>query len=135
MQWSPISTSSWAATITPMFKKQPEPIRMRPWSPVVIQTFGSNNVPSPTSSVPLRNDSRTLPCTGQRTKAFRFANSAWIASRFHGSELRSYHRHFCHQSVLSGNRLLQHLGQELTCVRALCSRDLLRGSLRYELAA
>ena len=29
MQWSPISTSSTAATITAMFRKVPEPIRIR----------------------------------------------------------------------------------------------------------
>src|SRR5947209_14517196 len=95
MQWSPISTSSCAATITPMLRKQPAPILIVPLSPVVIQTFGSNRVPSPTSRRPPRNDSSTLPWTGQRTNASRLANSLWIARRFHGSELRSYQRHFC----------------------------------------
>src|SRR4051794_20087529 len=77
MQWSPISTSSCAATITPTFRKQPAPMRIVPESPVVIHTFGSRSVPSPTSRLPLRNDSSTLPCTGQRTNASRLANSLW----------------------------------------------------------
>ena len=38
-----------------------------------------------------------MPWIGQRAKARRRAISRWIASRFQGSELRSYQRHFCHQ--------------------------------------
>src|SRR3954447_25473925 len=61
MQWSPISTSSCAATITPMFRNVPVPILIVPLSPVVNQTPGSSSVPSPSSSRPSRNDSRTFP--------------------------------------------------------------------------
>src|SRR3954449_6953172 len=61
MQWSPISTNSCAATITPMLRNVPAPILILPLSPVVNQTPGSSSVPSPTSSRPSRNDSRTLP--------------------------------------------------------------------------
>src|SRR4051795_10303852 len=61
MQWSPISTSSCAATITPMFRNVPLPILIVPLSPVVSQTPGSRRVPSPTSSRPSRNDWSTLP--------------------------------------------------------------------------
>ena len=77
-----------------MLRKLPAPILMRASPGQVIQTFGSSSVPSPTSSRPSRNASSTFPCTGQRTKAPRFMNSRWIASRFHGSEFRSYQRHF-----------------------------------------
>ena len=94
MQWSPISTSSTEATMTPMFRKVSPPMRIVPESPVVSQTLGSSRACSPTSRRPSRKDSRMLPCTGQRTKALRRANSRWIARRFHGSELRSYQRHF-----------------------------------------
>ena len=94
MQWSPISTSSCAATITPMFRNVPDPIRIRASPGHVIQTFGSKRVFSPTSSRPSRKASSTFPWTGQRTNAPRFMNSRWIASRFHGSEFRSYQRHF-----------------------------------------
>ena len=93
MQWSPISTSSWAATITPMFRNEPEPIRTRASPGAVIHTCGSNSVWAPTSSRPSRKASSTLPCTGQRTNASRRMNSRWIRSRFHGSALRSYQSH------------------------------------------
>ena len=97
MQWSPISTSSAAATMTAMLTNVPDPIRMRPASEVVSQTFGSNNVCSPTSSRPSRNASNTFPWIGQRANALRRASSRWMANRFQGRELRSYHSHFCHQ--------------------------------------
>ena len=45
---------------------------------------------------PRANASSTLPCTGQRAKARRRANSRWMRARFQGSALRSYQRHFCH---------------------------------------
>ena len=35
---------------------------------------------------------------GQRTNASRRMNSQWMRARFHGSELRSYQRHFCAHS-------------------------------------
>ena len=67
---------------------------MRASPGAVSQTFGSNSVPSPTSSRPSRSASSTLPWIGQRAKAPRRAISRWMAIRFHGSELRSYQRHF-----------------------------------------
>jgi hypothetical protein len=94
MQWSPMLTSSTAATMQPMFRNVPWPISIRAWSGAVSHTWGSNSVPSPTSSRPSRSISRTLPWTGQRAKAPRAAISRWMASRFQGSALRSYQRHF-----------------------------------------
>ena len=59
----------------------------------------------PISSRPSRSASSTLPCTGQRTNAWRRRNSQWIRARFHGSELRSYQRHFCaHRSARGSDR-------------------------------
>ena len=75
MQWSPISTSSPAATMTPMLRNEPCPMRMRASPSAVSHTCGSSSVPSPTSSRPSPNASSTLPCTGQRTNAPRRANS------------------------------------------------------------
>jgi hypothetical protein len=93
MEWSPISTRSTAATITPMLRKVPDPIRMRAVSGAVNQTCGSSRVCSPTSSRPSRNASSRLPWTGQRTKARLRANSRWMRARFQGSEFCSYQRH------------------------------------------
>src|SRR4051794_16210831 len=104
MQWSPISTSATAATITFRFRNVPEPMRTRASPGAVIHTPGSNSVCSPTSRRPSRKASSTLPCTGQRQNARRRANSRWIAMRFHGNVLRSYQRHFCHQSFASLTR-------------------------------
>src|SRR4051812_16111424 len=99
MQWLPISTSAVAATITPMLRNVPSPMRMRAGAGAVSQTFGSNSVPAPTSSRPSRSASSTLPWIGQRANAPRPASSQWMRARFHGSELCSYQRHFCHQSL------------------------------------
>src|SRR3954452_9727666 len=98
MQWLPISTSAVAATITPLLTKVPSPIRTRAGAGAVIHTFGSNSVPAPISRRPSRSASSTLPWIGQRAKASRSASSQWMRARFQGSELRSYQRHFCHQS-------------------------------------
>src|ERR1700747_671905 len=95
MQCEPISTSSWAGTLTPLLRNVPSPIRTRAWPGAVIQTSGSNSVPAPTSRRSSAKASRTLPCTGQRTKASRRMNSQWMRARRQGSELRSYQRHFC----------------------------------------
>ena len=94
MQWSPISTNSTAATITPRFKKHPEPMRIRAVPGAVIQTPGSNSVCGPISRRPSRSASSTLPWTGQRMNASRRIASQWIRARFQGSPLRSYQRHF-----------------------------------------
>jgi hypothetical protein len=94
MQWSPISTRFCAATITPRLRNVPEPIRTRAGAGIVIHTPGSKSVCSPTSRRPSRKASSTLPWTGQRQNAPRRANSAWMRARVHGSELRSYQRHF-----------------------------------------
>src|SRR3954464_5866889 len=99
MQWLPISTSAVAATITPMLRNVPSPIRTRAGAGAVIQTLGSSSVPAPISRRPSRSASSTLPWIGQRAKASRSASSQWIRARFHGSALRSYQRHFCHQSL------------------------------------
>jgi hypothetical protein len=98
MQWLPISTSSTAASITAMFRIVPSPIFTRADPGAVIQTFGSNSVPAPISSLPSSSASSTLPCSGQRAKALRRIISTWILARFQGSELRSYQRHFCAHS-------------------------------------
>src|SRR4051794_38853202 len=99
MQWLPISTRPVDATITPMLRNVPSPMRTRAAPGAVIHTFGSSSVPAPISSRPSRSASSTLPWTGQRTNASRAANSQWIRARFHGSALRSYQRHFCHHSL------------------------------------
>ena len=98
MQWSPISTSSTEATITPMLRKLCEPIRMRAPCGAVSHACGSRTVCSPISSRPSLKASSTFPCSGQRANARLRIISRWIASRFQGSELRSYQRHFCPQS-------------------------------------
>ena len=46
-----------------------------------------------------------MPCTGQRTNASRRINSQWMRARFHGSELRSYQRHFCAHSARLSRQL------------------------------
>jgi hypothetical protein len=74
-------------------------------SAIVIQTPGSNSVPSPTSSRPASNDSSTLPWTGQRQNARRCMKCQWIRARFHGMSLRWYQRHFWAQSFASAGRL------------------------------
>src|SRR5436305_1587306 len=102
MTWSPISIRSTAASIVPRLRKQPSPMVTRAPSPIVIQQPGSSSVCGPTS-----RHSSTLPCTGKRMKARRLAMWRWMRSRFHGSELRSYQRHFCHQSLASAVRNLQ----------------------------
>src|SRR4051794_10845725 len=99
MQWLPISTRAVAATMTPMLRNVPSPIRTRAGAGAVIQTFGSSSVPAPTSRRPSRRASRTLPWIGQRANASRRAISQWMRARFHGRELRSYQRHFCHHSL------------------------------------
>ena len=76
----------------------PEPIRMRAASGAVSHTCGSSSVCSPISRRPSLNASSTFPCTGQRANARRAANSRWMRTRFQGSALRSYQRHFCHHS-------------------------------------
>ena len=101
MQWSPISTRFSAATVTPRLRKVPEPIRTRAGAGAVIHTPGSNRVFSPTSRRPSRSASSTLPWIGQRANAPRRIISQWIWARFHGSELRSYQRHFCAHSFNS----------------------------------
>jgi hypothetical protein len=98
MQWLPISTSAVEATMTPMLRNVPSPIRTRASPGAVIHTFGSSSVPAPISRRPSRSASSTFPCTGQRTNASRRANSQWIRARSHGIELRSYQRHFRHHS-------------------------------------
>ena len=98
MQWSPISTNSRAATITPMLRNVPAPIRTRAGAGAVIHTPGSSNVWAPICSRSSRRASSTLPWTGQRTNACRRIISQWIRARFQGSELCSYHRHFCAHS-------------------------------------
>ena len=74
-------------------------------------------MPSPTSSRPSRSASSTLPWIGQRTNAPRRAISRWIASRFHGSELRSYQRHFCNQSLGVSARAAASQRRRLRCAR------------------
>ena len=75
MQWSPICTYSTDATITAMLRKVWDPITMRASPGAVSHTCGSKSVCSPTSSLPSRSASRTLPCSGQRAKARRRASS------------------------------------------------------------
>src|SRR5919202_3634499 len=99
MQWLPISTSAVDATMTPMLRNVPSPIRTRAGAGAVIQTFGSSSVPAPISRRPSRRASSTLPWIGQRANASRSASSQWMRARFHGSVLRSYQRHFCHHSL------------------------------------
>ena len=67
----------------------------------VIHTPGSSSTPSPTFSQPSRSASSTLPSTGQRANASRRMSSQWMLARFHGSELRSYQRHFWRHSLAS----------------------------------
>jgi ubiquinone/menaquinone biosynthesis C-methylase UbiE len=95
MQCSPMSTSSTAATCTPMFRKLPPPMQIRAGAIAVSHTFGSSSTWGPSSSRPSRSISSTLPWTGQRQNAWRRANSRWMRARFQGSVLRSYQRHFC----------------------------------------
>ena len=66
MQWSPISTSWTAATITHRFRNVPAPMRIRPGAGAVSHTCGSSSACSPISSRPSRSISSTLPCTGRR---------------------------------------------------------------------
>jgi hypothetical protein len=99
MQWSPISTSSKAATMTPMLRNVPAPIRTCAGAGAVIHTPGSKSVLAPIWSRSSRRASSTLPCTGQRTKASRRIISQWMRARFQGRALRSYHRHFCAHSL------------------------------------
>ena len=53
MQCSPISTSSWAATITPRFRNVPAPIRTRALPGAVIHTPGSSSTPGADLQAPL----------------------------------------------------------------------------------
>ena len=86
-----------------MLRNVPDPIRIRAGAGAVIHTPGSNSVCAPISSRPSSSASSTLPCTGQRTNASRRMNSQWIRARFHGSELRSYQRHFCSHSLTAAS--------------------------------
>src|SRR5437588_322278 len=51
MQCSPISTSSWAATITPWLRKVPAPIRTSANPGALIHTPGPDTLPAPGSHV------------------------------------------------------------------------------------
>src|ERR1035437_5244934 len=84
--------------MTPRLRNVPAPMRTRAAPGAVLHTPGSSSAPDPISRRPSRSASSTLPWTGQRANASRRICSRRIRARIHGSELRSYHRHFCAHS-------------------------------------
>ena len=89
------------------------------------QHAGARSPGAPRAAPPARCRGR-----GQRTNASRRMNSQWIRARFHGSELRSYQRHFCAHRRSRPRERLQRIRSCRRFAAAASPPPALRGRLR-----
>ena len=126
MQWSPISTRPIAATITPRFRNVPSPIvirrRRRRGDPDAGLQQRLAADPQPILAQCLEHIAVQRPAG----EGPRRIISTWIRARFHGSELRSYQRHFWIHSCGSAGASPGLAARGLTRVPAVARRPACR---------